>query len=172
MVGMDKLTIMAAGFCLALAGSSTIAAPQAPPQQITTGTIMGHVRDTAGKPLAHIPVEVMQTAEFVFTDKDGGYVFSQENPGIYTVAAIGAISPAVRIRTQVTMYSRVVMPCTLKSAGTTVCNFSLVLLGAKWISPSPSPILKDYSGPGTAQQSPQEDVFPGDVSLHSTARSR
>ena len=130
---MNKLlTAVAACLCAAPAGA-ILAAPL-----VQTGTITGHVRDTRGKPLAYIPVEIMQTGEFAVTDKAGTYALTKEDPGVYTLTAKGNVSPAVTTPIQVVVYSSVTLSGTLEPAGTTVFDFILRPLGTQRVSPHSS----------------------------------
>ena len=168
---MNQSMTTTAGLWLALTTAAALAAPQAVP--LRPGTITGHVRDTRGKPLVGIPVMIMQTGEATATDKKGAYLFTQEDPGAYTLAAEGGWSPAVTTRTQVPVYSQVVQSFTLHPAGFAVFDFVLKPLGRRWVSPQPYPVLVQ---PQKERQRPPDDafgggVFGGDAGLHSTARS-
>ena len=157
----------AACFCLAAPAGALLAAPPAA-APLQPGTLSGYVRDTHGKPIAQAQVTIVSTGETTETDKDGAYVFTDEDPGLYVIKA-------VRVK-----YHYGVLTITVQPHATQTLSF--VLADAASMPPS---VVKGKKSPTTiiavitAQKSrgpfPSDDPlesFPGSSGLHSTARSR
>jgi len=73
---------------LALAVTLTGASTTALVAQVATGTLQGHVRDTAGRPIRNARVIVVGTSFSAPTDSTGAYRIELIPPGVFPIRAM------------------------------------------------------------------------------------
>ena len=91
-------SVTAAARQLALAALLTGASTSTLTAQGETGTLRGHVRDTAGRPLCNARVTIVGTSFSTPTDSTGSYRIEKVPPGTFSIRATYAGYVATEIQ--------------------------------------------------------------------------